>query len=230
MYVKLFPKVKRLKNSKNLIKEHIKCVKSNLYPLISSQKKSFKFVHRLFDKLHVSKRDFLNAKIFNYTLKKWLKSGKTVKIANNLNKLKFKIPKRTKKNDLLRKILGKGVWLNVLNHSRTLIKTYRRIYFTSSYILKKILKCGIDVGRKHAVVKRFFKLKYKGFKPVLCNINSINLLARMLRNYKLLKSLRVVFKQSLVKAIKQRKMHHVNFRRLGKAVYRAYYLLNSQCP
>ena len=230
IYMPMYRKLRRTKNSKKLVKKHIQCVDSTLRPFFDSQKQSVKFVNRYLKGSSVRSNTFMDKKIFGFALKKWSSSNKIVKIGDELLSMKYKRLSATKKIHNMRRILGRGVWMNVLSYGKFIVKFFRNVWFNSSFITRKVLKCGINASSGFSSLRRYFIIKYKKTKRILCNINPINGLVRVLRNFKLKNALDNIFKNIAFKGIKMGKIHHVNWSRIGRNTYTAYQGLLNECP
>lgn len=230
IYLPMFRRLKQVENTRKLVKNHLNCVRSTLHPFMTSQRQGLKFVNRFMKGINASRRTFMNQKIFNYSLKKWFSSSKTVSKSNKLIRLRFRSLNKIKNIKRMRNILGKGVWLNVFNHSRYLIKFFKTAWFNSSFFTKKVLRCAIDASRGFSSFRRYFIIQYKKTKRSLCSMNPVNILVRVLRDYRLLAALRGMFKQVIFKGIRLNKIHHINWTRIGRSVLVAYLNLLNECP
>ena len=230
IYIPMYKRLKRLSNSKKLIKNHIKCIKSSLLPVFKSPKQSVKFVNSFIKGIRVSSRVFLDKKIFKFSLKTWISSNKVVKVGDKLLKMKYKRLGSVKKIGYMRRVLGRGTWLNVLGYLKFVTKFFRTVWFNSSYITKKVLKCGMQASSRFRSLRKYFIVKYKKTKRVLCNMNPINALVRILRDFMLHSSLDVLFKNIAFKGIKMNKIHQVNWTRIGRSTFIAYQSFLNECP
>jgi len=230
IYLPLFRRLKQTPNSKNLVMRHARCVDSLLRPFMTTKAQSIKFADRFFHKIRSSNKSFMNAKIFNYSLKRWIASNRAIKISNKLITFKYRRMNRAIRTKGLRNLLGKGVWLNVMNHARYLVSLLRKSWFNSWFITKKVMKCGIYASQTFSSYRRYFIIKYKQTQRVLCNISPIVFIFRMLRQFKLLNSVRLLFNEIAFKGIKMNRIHHLHWSRLGRSLYLAYFGFLNECP
>ena len=230
IYIPMYRKLKNVANSRKLVKKHIECIDGTLRPFFDSQKQSVKFVNSFIKGIKVSNKTFMDNKIFKFTLKRWFSSNKTVKISDRLISMKHKRLSPIKKISKMRNILGRGTWMNVLSYMKFLIKFFRTAWFNSSFFARKVLKCAIHASSGFSSFRRYFIVKYKMTKRVLCNMNPINALVRVLRDYRLTSALDNLFKNIAFKGIKLNKIHHVNWTRIGRSTLIAYQSFASSCP
>lgn len=230
IYLPLFRRLRHSPNSKELVIRHTKCVDSVLRPFMTTKKQSLKFARTFLRKIGSSRKSFMNSKIFNYALKKWIAGNKAAKISNKLIAFRYRKIKKGVKNMKIRNILGPGVWLNVLYHSRYLVYLLKRAWFNSYFVTKKVMRCGIYASQSFSSYRRYFIIKYKQTKRVLCNINPLVFIVRLLRRFKLLAAMKVLFNEIAFKGIKMNKIHHLHWSRLARSMSLAYFNLLNECP
>jgi len=230
IYLPLFRRLKQSPNSKNLVMRHAKCVDSLLRPFMTTKAQSIKFANRFFHNIGSSNKSLMNGKIFNYSLKRWIAGNKATKISNKLITFKYTKMNRDIKNMKIRNLLGKGVWINVMDHARYLVYLLKKSWFNSWFITKKVMRCGIYASQTFSAYRRYFIIKYKQTKRVLCNISPIAFIVRSLRQFKLLNAIRLLFNEIAFKGIKMNRIHHLHWSRLGRSLHLAYFGFLNECP
>jgi len=70
----------------------------------------------------------------------------------------------------------------------------------------------------------------KKTKRVMCKLHHTDVLSRALKSYGLRDSFKKIFKELLVKGVKKRKIHYINWMRMGKVIYNTYFELHRFCP
>jgi hypothetical protein len=103
------------------------------------------------------------------------------------------------------------------------------VWFYTSYLVKKVQKCSLTAANSspHIFVK-FNKIS-KSTKRVLCKLNHIDVLSRLLKSHSLRTSFNSLFRRLLIKGVKKRKIHNLNWTRIGEAIYTSYNELSIFC-
>jgi hypothetical protein len=206
-----FSKMKRFLNRKkklnSLYKKYYKRgIPRRILRKLNPKKKKFKYVQKL--NTIKNYRRFKTA-LFVKNMKKWKKT--------------FGFESGAKK------IIGKYA-KQMISHAKFMTYAFRKIWFYSSFFIRRIISCGITASRRSKTIQKVFLHFYQRNQRVACPYNHIDVLTLMLEKYIVRDSFTIIFKNLLVKGVKKKLIHRLKWYSIGHAVFNAHQELEKLCP
>ena len=182
-----------------------------------------------------------NTRKSNKNSKRSRKSKNTKKSKKNLKKtyVDFKITlinrqvKKSKKEKVLKRKLKKLLGRNskqIAEHAKFMTYAFRKVWFYTSFFTKKILSCSITSSNGYPSIQKVFLSYFKTNQRVTCPYNHVDVLTLMMKSSSLRSSFNKIFYNLLVKGIKNRHIHKINWFKIGQAIFSAHQELAILCP
>lgn len=220
-YTRRNPKSVR-KNSKSRSKSS----KSNRQTSKSNSKNSKRSKKAIKQKLNNSK--LTTKKIKKIQKKKTKKSYINFKI-QLINKQIEDKRKQLLLMNKLKRILGKH-YKGISEHAKFMTYGFRKVWFYSSFLTKKVLSCSITAASKYPTTQKSFLALYRKNQRVACPFNYVDVLAMMLSDYSVRHSFDTIFYKLFVQGVKNRLIHKLKWSKIGQAVFSSHQILAKLCP